>query len=278
MARSPSTLTVLVMSRTGSDALAPVVEQLRHALRDADAQIVVVDQSQIAPRPRASDPSRTTRAAVSRRTADPPRRTTSTGRAAQRGPRARVSRAAGRARPAFARVAGFALAGVTGLAVNSAALWAFVDLLHVPLLVAAMLATQVSTTWNFLLIDRFVYSGPRQRSAWSRFLGFAAVNNVVLLLRLPLLAWFVHTLGMGYLWANVVTLLIAFTVRYLISDRYLFRTRSPHDAHAREATAAGVADGRHRRTRTAARRAATGQRSSGGARDRPERPPVAVPA
>ena len=255
MSRSsgPTSLTVLVLSRAGSEAIAPVVARLDRALGDVEAEILVVDRdvrsaparpvlsAQVRHRRTVTEAPRETVPAAPRRTVtEAPWRSRPSrarpvvlnGRATRRSVRYRLSEYVARAGPAFTRVAGFALAGVTGLLVNSFALWAFVDVLHITLLLAATMATQVSTIWNFLLIDTYVYSGRKGRSGWTRFLGFAVVNNVVLLLRLPLLAWFVHSLGLGYLWANLLTLLIAFTARYLISDRYLFSTRSPHDAHA----------------------------------------------
>ena len=125
--------------------------------------------------------------------------------------------------PTVVRTLGFAGVGVTGVVVNSLALWLMVSIAGVDLLVGAALATQASTLWNYLLTDRLVFTGPKLRSPATRLLGFAAVNNAVLLLRLPLLAWLVHAAGVGYLIANAVTLLAAFVVRFLISDRYLFR-------------------------------------------------------
>ncbi|HSN11600.1 MAG TPA: GtrA family protein, partial [Propionibacteriaceae bacterium] len=160
----------------------------------------------------------------------------------------------GPARPVLARAAAsrtgralaFAAAGATGILVNSAALWTFVEVMRLPLLLAAALATQVSTTWNFVLIDRLVYPGPKGRATLTRFLGFAVVNNVVLLLRLPLLSWLTWTVSLTYLVANVVTLVAAFLARFLISDRFLFRSRSSrHDDHAREAAVPPADD--HRR-------------------------------
>jgi dolichol-phosphate mannosyltransferase len=124
----------------------------------------------------------------------------------------------------MATILGFAGVGLTGIAVNSAALWFFISVLGANLLVGAALATQVSTTWNYLLSDRLVFSGTKRRSAWMRFLGFALINNLVLLLRLPLLSWLVHQVGMGYLLANIVSLLAAFAVRFVLSDRYLFQS------------------------------------------------------
>jgi len=116
----------------------------------------------------------------------------------------------------------FAAVGATGIAVNSAALWLLVGVLQTPLLLGAALATQVSTLWNYLLTDRLVFRGPKSRAGWQRLLGFALVNNVALLARLPLLSWLVHGLGLGYVISNIATLLAVFLVRFIVSDRYLF--------------------------------------------------------
>ena len=93
--------------------------------------------------------------------------------------------------PAIARAFGFAAVGTTGIVVNSVALWFLVSVVGAHLLIGAAVATQVSTLWNYLLTDKLVFTGPKQRSGWIRFLGFALVNNVVLLARLPLLSWLV---------------------------------------------------------------------------------------
>jgi len=129
----------------------------------------------------------------------------------------------GRHSQAVSRALGFAGVGATGILANSLALYIFVSVMGANLLLGAALATQFSTVWNYLLTDSLVFRGPKHRSGWTRFLGFAAINNTVLLLRLPLLSWLVHSVGVGYLRANVLTLVAAFVVRFLISDRYLFR-------------------------------------------------------
>jgi putative flippase GtrA len=130
--------------------------------------------------------------------------------ATQRVPRART------------RLVMFGLVGLSGIAVNSAALW----LLHLRVfqmhyLVAAALATQVSTLWNFVLTDRLVFRTADKAGRWGRLWRFFLLNNLALVLRLPLLAVLVH-LGLAVLPANVVTLLAVFAVRYVISDRLIF--------------------------------------------------------
>ena len=131
-------------------------------------------------------------------------------------------RLGGTRRPgAVGRGLGFATVGATGIAVNGGLLWLLADpsTLHIQYLVAAVLATQGSTTFNFLLIDRFVYRGAKLRTATRRWLAFLAASNAVLLLRLPLLALLVSVLGVHYLAANLVTLALGFLVRFAASER-----------------------------------------------------------
>lgn len=144
--------------------------------------------------------------------------------------------------PMSARVLSFAAVGATGIVINSVALWLLVDGADIGLLVGASLATQVSTLWNYLLTERLVFRGPKARSWRTRLAGFVAVNNAALLLRLPLLAWLVRSAGVDYLVASVLTLIAAFAARFLISDRYLFRSgASMSRPHGRLDTATAVA-------------------------------------
>lgn len=142
--------------------------------------------------------------------------------------RLRLSLALHRGRPpinnrGFRRVIGFAAVGVSGIAVNTAALWALSSgLLAVHYLLATIIATQASTTWNFCLTDALVFSGDKPRTFLARFWRFAAVNNAALLLRLPLMALFVSTLRINVLIANVITLVLLFIVRFAISDRLIY--------------------------------------------------------
>jgi dolichol-phosphate mannosyltransferase len=121
-----------------------------------------------------------------------------------------------------ARLFLFGLVGLSGVAVNSAALWLLhMNVLQVHYLLAAAVATQVSTLWNFVLTDRLVFRTARRSGAGSRMWRFFGMNNLALVLRLPLLAALVH-LGMGVLTANVVTLVALFLIRYVVSDRLIF--------------------------------------------------------
>jgi putative flippase GtrA len=130
--------------------------------------------------------------------------------------------AAKKAPRARARMVAFGLVGLSGIVVNSAALWLLhLHVLQLHYLVAAALATQASTLWNFVLTDRLVFRTADTDGRWGRLWRFFLLNNLALLLRLPLLAALVHV-GLGVLPANLVTLLVLFAVRYFISDRLIF--------------------------------------------------------
>lgn len=121
------------------------------------------------------------------------------------------------------RMVGVGTVGATGIVVNTAALWVLIESASLSLAIAAIVATQFSTTWNFALSDRLVYRR-RRPTSWARSLAtFALVNNAVLLLRLPLMSVFIGQLAMDYRLANIATLLLAFAARFAVVDRTIYR-------------------------------------------------------
>ncbi|WP_189332372.1 glycosyltransferase [Actinoplanes ianthinogenes] len=125
-----------------------------------------------------------------------------------------------------ARMLMFGLIGVSGLLPNLIALWVLNDLAGVHYLPAAVLANQVAVGWNFTLTDTLLYRSRRaHRSFWGRISRFFLLGNVDLLLRIPLLALLVDGAHLGVLWASLITLVISFVARFLISDKVIYRAR-----------------------------------------------------
>ncbi len=123
----------------------------------------------------------------------------------------------------------FGLVGLTGIGVNTAALWFFYAKLGWNHLVGASLATQASTTWNFLLVDSLIYRKRAHGTRAGRATRFFAMNNTLLVARLPVLQGLVMA-GMDVLGANAVTLVLLFLVRFLVSDRAIFGAVAPDKA------------------------------------------------
>jgi glycosyltransferase involved in cell wall biosynthesis len=120
-----------------------------------------------------------------------------------------------------ARFVTFGLIGTTGIVVNSAALWFFYHTLSWNHLIGASLATQVSTAWNFMLIDAVIYRKRENGTRPGRAVRFFIMNNVLLLARLPVFQLLID-LGLQVLVANVITLAMLFVVRFVVSDRAIF--------------------------------------------------------
>ncbi|MDX6377866.1 MAG: hypothetical protein QOE98_2169 [Gaiellaceae bacterium] len=130
---------------------------------------------------------------------------------------------AGDVAPRFTR---FGLVGVTGLAVNTAALALFTQAAGVHYLWGALAATQVSTIWNFVLTDRWVFPGPHKRASLGvRFVAYAAMNNAALLLRGPMLVVLTGWFGINLLVSNLLSLCALTVVRYAFADRVIWAPR-----------------------------------------------------
>jgi dolichol-phosphate mannosyltransferase len=145
--------------------------------------------------------------------------------------RLQVSRLrASRLRPSLgngviARGLGFATVGVTGIFVNSFFIWLLADpkVGALNYLLAAAIATQCSSTWNFAWVDSLVYAGPKRLTWGRRWLGFLGMSNVVLIVRIPLLALLVSGLGLHYLVATAMTLMLGFMARFASQERLTLR-------------------------------------------------------
>jgi dolichol-phosphate mannosyltransferase len=117
----------------------------------------------------------------------------------------------------------FLLVGVSGLVVNSAALLGFTELGAIHYVVSAALATQVSTLWNFGLTETWVF-GKREteRPFLQRLVSFLLVNNLLLVVRGPIMTLLVDRGGVHYLIANLVSLFAMTVLRYLLADKWIW--------------------------------------------------------
>ncbi|WP_238008493.1 glycosyltransferase [Dactylosporangium sp. AC04546] len=121
----------------------------------------------------------------------------------------------------LARMLGFAAAGASGIAVNSALLWLFTHVLAMPYLAAAVASTQAAIVWNFAVIDRLVMPSA-EHHARGRFGRFWLLNNALLPLHLAVLAGLVQGLHLHYLTANVAAIVAVFVVRYVAVSRWIY--------------------------------------------------------
>lgn len=124
----------------------------------------------------------------------------------------------------LARLIGFLAVGLTGVGVNTAALWALTSgFARLPYLVASVLATQVAIVSNFLLLEWLVFAKARARSAGRAFGRFWLVNMVLLPVQLGLLALLVEVFGTTPVLGNVFALGIVFILRYAATSGWVYQ-------------------------------------------------------
>ena len=130
----------------------------------------------------------------------------------------------------------FGLVGLSGIAVNQVLLAALVSGAHVNYLVAAVLASAGSSTWNFFLTERLVFRGRRRGGAVKRFMGYSALTLGSTPLRLPILYVLTSLHGVHYLVSNLAAIVMVFGGRYFISDLLIWRpqTKANLEVHISE--------------------------------------------
>jgi dolichol-phosphate mannosyltransferase len=122
-----------------------------------------------------------------------------------------------------ARFGKFTVVGATGLVVNTLLLAAFTGVAGVYYALAAILATQGSTLWNFIFTEKWVFAGREHKmSGGRRAAAFFAMNNAALALRIPLLVLLTSSLGVNYLVSNVLSLAALALVRFGVADVWIW--------------------------------------------------------
>lgn len=131
-----------------------------------------------------------------------------------------------------ARLVRFLLVGFSGIFVNSALLALAVETLGVHYLSGAGIATQGSTLWNYFWADVWVFGEQRSaRPRWQRLGGYFLLNNTLLLIRAPLIAFFAAGLGLHYLIANLFSIGLLAMIRFIVSDRWIWQYTGRKDGN-----------------------------------------------
>ncbi|MFD5163584.1 glycosyltransferase [Streptomyces hawaiiensis] len=139
-----------------------------------------------------------------------------------------------RAASPVARMVGFGLIGLTGFVPNLFGLWALTaaGMHYVP---AEILANQLGVAWNFVLIEHLLFRERRRhRRWWDRAGRFALLANADLVLRIPLIALFVHQFHLGVLSATALALVTTFVLRFVATEALVYLPRRAGEEPVRD--------------------------------------------
>jgi dolichol-phosphate mannosyltransferase len=121
------------------------------------------------------------------------------------------------------RFIGFALVGLSGIVINSLALYLATDLFKIFYIYSAAIATVISTVWNFTLNEAWVYR--MQSNTSSRFgrLGiFFVMNIIALALRTPIIYLFTSVMSIHYIISNLLSLGLLTLARFALADNIIW--------------------------------------------------------
>jgi len=139
-----------------------------------------------------------------------------------------IRRLIGRVPDRLLRLVKFGLVGVSGIGVNTLALFVFSGFIGIHYLVGIVLATQASTAWNFTLSDIWVFNrASAEKNLWHRFWMFWTLNNTALLFRWPIVYLLTDVASVHYLVSNLISLVIVMLARFGFSDILIWRQRDP---------------------------------------------------
>nr|5MLZ_A Chain A, Dolichol monophosphate mannose synthase [Pyrococcus furiosus DSM 3638]5MM0_A Chain A, Dolichol monophosphate mannose synthase [Pyrococcus furiosus DSM 3638]5MM1_A Chain A, Dolichol monophosphate mannose synthase [Pyrococcus furiosus DSM 3638] len=120
------------------------------------------------------------------------------------------------------RIVKFSIVGLSGILVNEGFLWLFVNL-GIPKEIAVIPAVELSILNNFFWNDIWTFKDIRRGSIFSRLLKFhiAALSGAVVNF---IVYWILLFLGIHYLIANLVGIVLSFGVRYVINRHVTWAT------------------------------------------------------
>lgn len=130
------------------------------------------------------------------------------------------------------RMVRFALVGGLGIPMNMALLWFFHAVLHVPMAAAWVCAFEPSALVNFYANQRFTYGEQDHLRGWDwpkRALMAQASSLSGQVVNVLTFAALLH-LGMHYLPADAAGIMAAFSVNFVLANRFVFtpaRTAEP---------------------------------------------------
>ena len=137
--------------------------------------------------------------------------------------------------PFRVRVGIFTLVGLAGYIVQTGVLWLFVGGYGWAVVPATLVATEAAVLHNFFWHLRWTWAdrpaGPREAAA--RLLRFNVSNGGFSLVGgAAIMALLADVLGVHYLAANLVAVLVVSIVNFLASDRFVFTTAAAgRDGH-----------------------------------------------
>lgn len=120
----------------------------------------------------------------------------------------------------------FTMVGVSGIVVNQAILYYAHESLMVPLAIASLMAIQIAIINNFIWNRKFTWTDRPMHGMQAIFTGllrFTLVSWIAGGINWVVLLALTRFLGIHYMFANLIAILIASILNYFLNDLWTFR-------------------------------------------------------
>jgi putative flippase GtrA len=118
----------------------------------------------------------------------------------------------------------FAIVGGSGIVVNMAILIGLQEVFEIPLMIASIVAIEVSIISNFLLNDSWTFKETSANSRIARFISFNTVSLGGMMINIAVLSGLV-SVGIHYIIGNLIGILIAFAWNYIINKKVTWKKK-----------------------------------------------------
>lgn len=140
------------------------------------------------------------------------------------------------------RFIGFGLVGLSGVLVNSTALYLITERIEIYYLYSTLFATVVSSLWNFTFTETLVYQSERRTRGIAYRLGmFLFMNILALVVRTPIIYLLTEITGVFYVYSNLVSLAVLTLLRFLFAENFIWKNSSLHA----ETKSTEIKEGKH---------------------------------
>ena len=119
----------------------------------------------------------------------------------------------------------FAFVGASGAAINLLILWILTDFGHLFYLLSALIAIEISILWNFVFNTKLTLNYKFENMSFflDSAIKYHMTSFVGILINLSVLLSLTELINMKYIISEIIAILLAFGVNYILSINYIWR-------------------------------------------------------
>ena len=122
----------------------------------------------------------------------------------------------------------FAFVGASGAVINLLILWILTNFGHLFYLLSALIAIEISILWNFFFNTKLTFNYKFENMSFflDSAIKYHMTSFVGILINLFVLLSLTELININYIISEIIAILLAFGVNYILSINYIWRERA----------------------------------------------------